>query len=143
MSDKQQQDMIFNEITTALGDQITWRWDEQQSALLTEFSWEKKEKMLSVLRQLFSEEWHRKSIKKAPKTLKAELGDLAKLTKEQLIFSRPATDKTPALALIWWPWGHGGTYSMRLLALHTNYDDEALQQAQKSTLLNIFQRFSG
>lgn len=142
MSDKQQQDMIFNEVTTALGDQITWRWDEQQSALLTEFSWEKKERMLTVLRQLFSEEWHRKSIKKAPKIIKAELGDLAHLTKEQLIFTRPATDKSPAFALIWWPWGHGGTYSMRLIALNNDYDDEALQQAQKNSLLNIFQRFT-
>ena len=50
---QQQQDTIFNAVTTPLGDELTWRWEERQSALLAEFSWEKKDRILTILRQLF------------------------------------------------------------------------------------------
>lgn len=139
---QQQQDTIFNAVTTPLGDELTWRWEERQSALLAEFSWEKKDRILTILRQLFPQEWDRKNIKKAPKNLKDELGELALLTKEQLIFTRPASDETPAIAIIWWPWGHGATYSMRIKILTTDYDDVALQQAQASLIKKIFQRIA-
>jgi len=94
------------------------------------------------LRELFTEEWDKKSIKKAPKTIKEELGELANLSKEQLIFTRPANNETPAIAVIWWPWGHGATYSMRIKLLATNYDDAALQQAQVSSFKKLLQRLT-
>ena len=134
MSYNQQQDTIFSTITSPLGDELTWRWEEKQSALLTEFSWEKKDRLLTVLRALFTEEWHKKNIKKAPKAVKDELGELVNLSKQQLIFTRPASEETPALALIWWPWGHGATYSMRIKILNSNYDDAALKQGQASLI---------
>lgn len=135
-----QQDLAFNTITTPLGDELTWRWEEQMSALLAEFSWEKKDRILATLRELFSEEWNKKNIKKAPKTLKEELGELASLNKEQLIFTRPASDKTPTLAVIWWPWGHGATYSMRIKVLDTTYSAAELQQAQASLMTKLIKR---
>lgn len=67
---------------------------------------------------------------------------MALLTKEQLIFTRPASDETPAIAIIWWPWGHGATYSMRIKILTTDYDDVALQQAQASLIKRLFQRIA-
>lgn len=139
MSNQQQQDTIFSTITTPLGDELTWRWEDKQSALLTEFSWEKKDRILTILRELFSEEWHKKNIKKAPKALKDELAELAILSKQQLIFTRPANAETPAIALMWWPWGHGATYSMRIKILKSNYDDAALQQGQASLFSKLFQ----
>lgn len=134
---KKQQDTIFDSITIPLGDELTWRWDESKSALLTEFSWEKKERILTILRSLFSEEWHKKNIKKSPKALKLELAEYTNLIKEQLIFTKPATADFPAIALIWWPWGHGATYSMRLKILTSNYDEAALQMGQASLLTKI------
>tara|TARA_R110000737_G_scaffold8779_1_gene24430 strand:+ start:2153 stop:2587 length:435 start_codon:yes stop_codon:yes gene_type:complete len=142
VSYNQQQDTIFSTITSPLGDELTWRWEEKQSALLTEFSWEKKDRLLTVLRALFTEEWHKKNIKKAPKAVKDELGELVNLSKQQLIFTRPASEETPALALIWWPWGHGATYSMRIKILNSNYDDAALKQGQASLIAKILQRIS-
>jgi len=58
------QDTIFSSITTPLGDELTWRFEEQQSVLLTEFSWEKKERILTTLRRIFNDEWHKKILKK-------------------------------------------------------------------------------
>ena len=137
---KTQQDTIFSTISAPLGDELTWRWEEKQSALLTEFSWEKTERILTILRRLFSEEWHKKNIKKAPNVLKTELGELANLSKEQLIFTKPATEETPALAVIWWPWGHGATYSMRIKILNSNYDDAALKLGQASLITKVIHR---
>lgn len=142
MSYNQQQDTIFSTITTPLGDELTWRWEDKQSALLTEFSWEKKDRFLAVLRELFTEEWNNKTIKKAPKTVKDELGELASLSKAQLIFTRPACEEMPALALMWWPWGHGATYSMRIKILNSTYDDAALKQGQASLISKILQRIT-
>lgn len=138
MPNNPQQDVIFNTITAPLGDELNWRWEEPMSALLAEFSWEKKERVLAQLRKLFSDEWNNKNIKKAPKALKEELGELARLNKKQLIFTRPATAETPALAMIWWPWGHGATYSMRIKVLNINYSAEDIKQAQTSLLSKIF-----
>jgi hypothetical protein len=135
-----QQDTVFNTITIPLGDQLTWRWEENMSALLTEFSWEKKDSILTTLRELFSEEWNKKNIKKAPKALKNELGDLTRLSKEQLIFTRSASNDTPTLAVIWWPWGHGATYSMRIKILDTAYSAAELQLAQASLFSKLFNR---
>jgi hypothetical protein len=139
IKNQKQRDDIFSTITTPLGDELTWRWEDKLSALLTEFSWEKKERFLIILRELFSEEWNKKTIKNAPKIIKDELGDLALLSKEQLLFTRPATATTPALAIIWWPWGHGATYSMRIKILHTDYDNALLQQEKPNFIKKIFQ----
>lgn len=135
-----QQDPIFSKITALLSDELNWRWEDKQATLLTEFSWEKNERILTILRRLFSEEWHKNNIKKAPKSLKDELGVFANLSKKQLIFTRPATEEMPALAVIWWPWGHGSTYSMRIKILNSNYDDAELKQGQASLIKKVLQR---
>ncbi len=137
----EQQERIFSSVTTPLGDELKWRWEDKMSALLAEFSWEKKERILKQLRQLFSDEWNKKSIKKAPKALKEELGQLAQLNKEQLVFTRPATENSPALAMIWWPWGHGATYSMRIKVLNINYSAEDIANSQASFISKLARHF--
>lgn len=142
MSNIPEKDIVFDAITTPLGDELSWRWDDKLSVLLTEFSWEKKERILVKIRQLFTEEWNHKNIKKSPQSIKEELGELTKLSKTQLIFTRPATANTPAIAILWWPWGHGATYSLRIKILATNYDEAALKKAQTSMIKKIFQRLT-
>jgi len=110
------------QITPLLGDQLNWRWEDRFSVMLSEFSRDKKDKTLAALRQEFEHEWNKKSIKKAPQEIKDHLGELTKLTKDQLILARPATDSTPAVIALWWPWGHRGTYSLRLALLDTPYE---------------------
>jgi len=109
-------------IIPLLGDQLTWRWEDRFSAMLSEFSRDKKDKTLTALRQQFEHEWNKKTVKKAPQEIKDHLGPLIKLQKDQLILARPATDSTPAVIALWWPWGHGGTYSLRLAVLDSPYE---------------------
>lgn len=113
---------LTRQITPLLGDQLNWRWEDRFSVMLSEFSRDKKEKTLVALRQEFQHEWDRKTIKKAPPQIREHLGELIKLSKDQLILARPATDSTPAIIALWWPWGHGSTFSLRLALLDTPYE---------------------
>jgi hypothetical protein len=124
------------QIIPLLGDQLSWRWEDRFSAMLSEFSRDKNEKTLVALRQHFEHEWNKKTIKKAPQEIKDHLGSLTKLHKDQLILARPATDTTPAMLALWWPWGHGGTFSLRLGLLDSPYK----YQENAASKDNIFSR---
>jgi hypothetical protein len=128
------------DVTNALGDVFKWQWEEDRSALLSEFARDKKDVAFNVLHQNFSECWDKKAIKKAPNSLKVQLGELVKLNKEQCLFTRPATQETPALLAIWWPWGHGGTYSLRLVILNNSYDLSEMENSKGffSSFINMF-----
>ena len=130
---------LTRQITPLLGEQLNWRWEDRFSVMLSEFSRDKKDKTLVALRQEFQHEWDRKTIKKAPPQIKEHLGELIKLSKDQLILARPATDSTPAIIALWWPWGHGGTYSLRLALLDTPYKYQE-NSASGSGLINRFKR---
>lgn len=123
------------QIIPQLGDQLTWRWEDRFSVMLSEFSRDKKDKTLVALRQHFEHEWDKKTAKSAPQEIKDHLGPLIKLNKDQLLLARPATSSTPAMIALWWPWGHGGTYSLRLALLDTPYEYQ-----ENSTNKNIFSR---
>jgi hypothetical protein len=113
---------VTQDITDPLKDLLNWRWEESRQVILSEFASGKAEQTLAVLRSNFKDEWDKKTIKKAPKDLKEQLGELANINKEQKLFTRPATDKQPATLAIWWPWGHGSTLSLRLTILKDNYE---------------------
>jgi hypothetical protein len=131
---------LTHPLICSLGDQLSWRWEDRFSVMLSEFSRDKKDKTLSVLRQQFQHEWDKKTIKKAPTEIKDHLGPLIKLSKDQLILACPATDSTPAMIALWWPWGHGGTYSLRLTLLDSPYEyNEA--SANEGSLLKRLKSF--
>lgn len=143
MATPPKQYVALNSIVNQLGDELKWRWDENKSALLSDFSWEKQERIFANLTQHFSEQWTYKNAKCIPDEIKDELGELVNLSKKQLIFTRPATETTPAIAAIWWPWGHGATYSIRLRILTSDYDSNNLVTEQPhlfSKLLTIFSK---
>ncbi len=136
---KQQVEEISQAITPLLGEELTWRWEARLSVMLSEFARDKKDKTLVALRNAFPHEWNKKNIKKSPVELKKQLGELAKLQKEQLIFSLPANGEHPTIVAIWWPWGHGGTYSLRLLILPHGYN---YQPSNDSFITKLKQMFS-
>ena len=139
-SNQRNLEVIFEEITQELGDEFIWQWDEKRQALLAEFSRDKKELCLPKIQQFFTDEWNKKTIKNAPKELKTQLGSLTKLVKEQLIFTSAARDEQPTIMAIWWPWGHGGTYSLRLVTLTGTY--EIKQSSNKNWWRSIKEKFA-
>lgn len=112
---------VTQDLVDAFGDDYPWRWDEQKNLMLSEFASNKKEKIFAQLEELFDHKWDKKNIRYAPAALKIQLGKLTSLKEKQVIFTSPAKDGKPMLVAIWWPWGHGGTVSLRLTALTDTY----------------------
>ncbi|MEW6991912.1 hypothetical protein AADZ91_14645 [Colwelliaceae bacterium 6441] len=123
----------------SLGDNIPWQYEEKLDVMLSEFAQNKSEVVLANLRKSLTDEWHSKTVKKLPKALKNQLGDLAKLAKNQQILAMPASESTPAIVALWWPWGHGGTYSLRIKVLNESYEN--IPENASST--GIFSYFKG
>jgi len=114
---------ITTDLRTSLGDNIPWKYEKKFNVMLSEFAQNKSDVVLNYLRNTLTDEWHVKTAKKIPSSLKEQLGDLAKISKNQLILASPATDDSPAIVALWWPWGHGGTYSLRLILLDNSYEN--------------------
>lgn len=121
----------------SLGDNITWQYEERLAVMLSEFAQNKSAVILAILQASFPHQWDKKSVKKLPSVLKTQLNDLAKLTKDQLIFTAPATDTMPALVAFWWPWGHGGTYSLRIKLLNESYQYDPAVVNQQGLLAKL------
>lgn len=128
-------------ITTQFSEQLNWSWDERQSAVLSEFSWEKKNDVVERLHHLFANEWHKKNAKRLPAEIKAELGNLSVITKKQLIFTTPATQDCPTLVALLWPWEHGSTYSLRIKTLAATYNPDSINTQAPSALQKILSIF--
>lgn len=114
-----------------------WRWEQDRAVLLSEFSKDKADEIREILTQHFSHNWDHQSIKFAPEQLTLQLGELAKLTPVQSLFTIPATSTNPAMLAILWPWGHGGTLSLRLKVLDSSYDYVPVDYANLSFMEKI------
>lgn len=130
---------LSSDLRQSLGDNIPWKYEEKMGVMLSEFAQNKSDVVLENLRKTLTDEWHAKTVKKLPKSLKEQLGDLAKLSKNQKILAIPANDDAPSILALWWPWGHGGTYSLRIKILEHSYEN--IPEKEGST--GIFSRLKG
>ena len=135
---EQQIRQLTKPLCQALGDNISWSFEPRHQVMLSEFAQNKSDLVLARLREQLPHEWCDKTWKKLPKVLKSELGDLAKLKQGQKLLALTAGDNTPAIVALWWPWGHGGTYSLRLKLLDIEYQDTA--EPDGSAVVNWFKR---
>lgn len=114
---------LTNELRASLGDNISWKYEEKSRVMLSEFAQNKSDVVLDKLRKTLTDEWHYKTVKRLPNELKQQLGNLSKLTKNQKLLALPATNHRPAMVAFWWPWDHGGTYSLRITLLEQSYEN--------------------
>lgn len=110
------------EISDPLDKSLVWKFDERFNAMLSEFAQNRADDVLASLRNIFPHEWQAKINKFIPAEIRNQLGTLSKLNKEQLMLAKPATTNEPAIVALWWPWGHGGTYSLRIFTLDNDFD---------------------
>jgi len=119
----EQIETLTTELRRSLGDNISWKYEEKLAVMLSEFAQNKSDVVLDNLRITLTDEWQSKTAKKLPKAIKEQLGDLSKLAKNQRILAMPAKDSFPAIVALWWPWDHGGTYSLRIKILENSYEN--------------------
>ncbi len=126
---QQQIASLTEDLRLALGDDLSWSFESRHQAMLSEFAQNKAERVLAKLRLTLVDEWQGNTWKQLPKALKTELGTLAKLSKEQRILALCGDQNTPTVVALWWPWDHGGTYSLRLKLLSTEYQNTPEEKA--------------
>jgi len=131
----QQIESLTADIRELLGHSLLWKYEVKFNGMLSEFAQNKSDAILESLREIFEDEWDAKTVKKVPKGIKIQLGNLAKITKKQKLLALPATEKTPAIVALWWPWDHGGTYSLRFKILKHNYDKSPEQSSGLFSML--------
>ncbi|GLX82673.1 hypothetical protein [Thalassotalea eurytherma] len=116
-------ELAFNTINQPrVTSDLEWEWDAKHQVILTHFARNFAQDILTVVERNVPDTWHSKNIKKAPNSLREQFTPYGKLSTEQKIFTMSATKESPGLILIWWPWGHGNTYSLRIGLLDTQYD---------------------
>ncbi len=126
-------------IIEPLNELLTWRWEDSKNMLLSEFASGKAERVLNELESHFTHGWDKDSIKYVPNSIKEELGDITKLTKEQKLFTIPPKNNEPTLVAIWWPWGHGSTLSLRFTMLSMPYEYQP-PSFSENPIIRIFQK---
>ncbi|WP_286234231.1 hypothetical protein [Thalassotalea sediminis] len=124
-------------IRCALGDNIQWTYEARYGVMLSEFAQNKSADVYDKLVPMFQFQWDDKAAKKLPKALKGELKDLARVGKNQKLLFIPQHDNTPAIAAFWWPWGHGGTYSLRLKVLENAITVDDMHEPKRGFLARL------
>lgn len=138
MYTQEQIEQLTAELRSMLGDNITWKYEERYGVMLSEFAQNKSDGVFDKLAPMFHFQWDYKAAKKLPKVLKDELRDLARVGRKQKLLLIPKQDNTPAIAAFWWPWGHGGTYSLRLKVLENSIDAEDVKEKQTGFWSRLF-----
>ncbi len=77
---------ITQPLRAQLGDNITWKYESRFCVMLSEFTQNKSDTVLSLLITQFPHEWDKKTVKQIPSTLQSQLQDLASFySQEELI----------------------------------------------------------
>ncbi len=101
------------EIIKAFDDVLTWKWDNRFEALLSEFTAETQDKVISILEKYLKMTWDNISIEEAPDIIKTNSKYFGNLRQGQLLFTTPPESSNHIIAA-WWPWGNGQSISLRI-----------------------------
>ena len=123
-------DSIFSETSK----DVSWKWDNRFHALLTEFSCEEREEVISVLEKNFETCWKESNINEAPLPVRNVASQLGKLRKNQLLYSSNPSREVLVLGA-YWPWNNGNKFSLRIFMdmLTIDLGSEALEEPMGPT----------
>ena len=130
-------EQLFSTLASTLPVFLQWEWDEQHNGILAILEIDAADAALAVLGDCFGESWDRGNIRKAPQLVNRAPRDFGGLHTNQKIFARGVTEDIILLGL-WWPWGHGGTVSIRLLP----YGPDATEPDVSATRVSIQKAFT-
>ncbi|OKY26589.1 hypothetical protein [Thalassotalea sp. PP2-459] len=138
MYTQKQIEHLTAELRSRLGDNIIWKYEDRYGVMLSEFAQNKSDDVFERLVPIFPFQWDHKAAKKLPNVLKNELKDLARIGKKQKLLLTPKKKNSPAIVAFWWPWGHGGTYSLRLKVLEYNISVDEINEKQSGLFDRLF-----
>ncbi len=85
--DKSKLEAVCKDLLADLDGVLSWKWDKSFQALLSEFSPEDEENILSILEKHLNQKYNKKTIRKAPDHLRTKAGLFSDLRSKQLLFS--------------------------------------------------------
>jgi hypothetical protein len=91
-----------------------WSWDSRMTCITSSFSTEFESKARAAIAEALTQEWASSTIAKAPAVLRDYVDRYGGLRAGQLLFSSGALGGSLLAFGLWWPWGDGGTVSMRV-----------------------------
>jgi hypothetical protein len=91
-----------------------WSWDSRMTCITSSFSTEFETKARAAIAEALTSEWASSAISKAPAVLREYVDRYGGLRVSQLLFSSGTLGGSLVAFGLWWPWGDGGTVSMRV-----------------------------
>jgi hypothetical protein len=91
-----------------------WSWDSRMVCVTSSFSTEFETKARAAIAEALTVEWTSSSIGRAPPLLRDYVDRYGGLRHGQVLFSSGNTAGSLSAFGLWWPWGDGGTISMRI-----------------------------
>ena len=93
---------------------VTWKWDDRFQSVLSEFSAEQEQEVVSVLEKHFESCWNEETINSAPGKVRSVAGGLGEVREGQLLYSSDPHGDSLLLGAFW-PWQNGEKISFRIL----------------------------
>lgn len=91
-----------------------WSWDSRMTCITSSFSTEFEAAARAAIAEAYAVEFTSQTVGKAPQTLRDFVDRYGGLRQGQMLFSSGALGGTLVAFGLWWPWGDGGTISMRV-----------------------------
>ncbi len=127
---------ICKGIIDALGEELSWKWDDRFEAALAEFQIKSRDPIHEILSQHFNIIWDTSNIGSAPDHVLTINRNLGGIRSGQLLFTTEPNVEG-ILFCAWWPWGNGTTISIRI-AQFINGDDETAYAGQMDLFRSWF-----
>ncbi len=101
-------------VIQVLTEKLIWQPDPRFDAMVAEIPKPLLDQVKAQLSEAFSNHWDKKSIRKAPQTVRRGAGLFAQMENNQLLFSDFGPSTEVDVMAAWWPWGPGAPASLRL-----------------------------
>ena len=114
---------ICREIKSVLPGSSVWKPDDRFNTVVAAFERSSSEIIFSALKTSFSQEWNKKTVRKAPNRIKSIAASTSGIERGQIVFT---TDDLagPVLFAAWWPWGDGENISLRIGVSDSSLNEE-------------------
>lgn len=122
-------------LASALPEYLQWNTDEHAGGLVAVLEIDAADQVMAQLTQQLGEGWNRKNLGQAPPSVRHALKEYGGLRDKQRVFATGLTGEVMLLGL-WWPWGHGGSVSIRFVP--HGQDDSAAVESSRAALGTAF-----
>ncbi len=114
---------ICSKMKSVLPGSSVWELDDRFNTVVAAFERNSSEIILSALKASFSQEWSKKTVRKAPAHIKSIADSISGIETGQIVFTTNG-GADPVLFAAWWPWGDGINISLRIGVSDSSLNEE-------------------